>query len=100
MQTAPGFPGGGRLEGREAIVRFSQDFEAAWESVRYEITSPRIVHGAVVHGARWVVTGKESQIPVTLDFFAVARMDADRCAAARFFWNEDEALEYAAKDLS
>ena len=92
--TAPGFPGGGRFEGDRATA-FLADFTEAWESVLYEVIDPRLESGAVVHGARWVVTGRESHAPVTLEFFGVARMDGELVTSLIVFWEEAEALDHA-----
>ena len=95
LVTADSFPGGGRFEGRESVSAFAEDFEAAWEDIRYEVADPRMVEGAVVHRARWAVRGKESQVPVNLDVFGVVRMDGEAVASLELFWDEAEAVERA-----
>jgi len=95
LATAHGFPGGGRFEGKDKARNFLTEFVDAWDQVRYEVNTPRVVGGCVVHAARWVVRGKASQAEAELDFYGVARFEDDRVAALELFWTEEEALAHA-----
>jgi hypothetical protein len=95
VATAPGFPGGGRFVGREAAGNFLKEFVEAWDQVRYEIAEAKVVHGCVVHAARWVVRGRSSDTEVDLDFYGVARFEGELVSAIELFWTEEDATAHA-----
>jgi hypothetical protein len=95
LASAPEWPGGGVYEGADDANRFLRDFEEAWSSVRLEYSGTEVVNGRIVAQCRWLVEGKASGAPTSIEFFTVTTLRGELIARFDAFFTRDEALEFA-----
>jgi uncharacterized protein len=92
---APGLPGGGVHNGREAVRRHAEGYLDAWSEARVE-ADPRLAGNQLIARLRYTGTGRTSGIDVeTPEFGAVFDLRGDRISRVRQFTTYADALEAA-----
>jgi ketosteroid isomerase-like protein len=97
LATDPRWPGGGEFHGVAEIQRFTSQFLEAFAGVRFEETHQAETIGDWGHfRGRWVGQGLASQIETaSFEFSMIVRLVDGRIAEARYFFDTDEAREFA-----
>ncbi len=97
MATDRNWPGGGTYHGREEFKRFLEQFLEAFSKIRFdEVTEPEIVGSAPVFRGHWTGSGQASGIEASsVDFSVVFWSHDGRIDETRFFFDDEEAREFA-----
>jgi hypothetical protein len=95
-KTDPRWPGGGEFSGREAQMRFFEQFLDPWEKLRYErVGEPTALNGRMVERGAWIGVGRTTGIEGRLDFTVVTTFEDGLVKRLDFFISHDEALAFA-----
>ena len=97
MTTDPRWPGGGQYQSRDAFRHFLDQFTESFAWVKFEtVGEPRVAGRCGLFKGAWVGEGLTSGIETrSAEFTAVFTSDGERITEARFFFRDEEALEYA-----
>ncbi|MGZ5314974.1 MAG: nuclear transport factor 2 family protein [Solirubrobacterales bacterium] len=97
VRTDGRWPGGGVFQGREATMRFLEEFLDPWADVRYEPVGEPEPHGELLlQRGRWFAHGATTGLGGRIDFALVAEYREGRLSSAAFFLDYDEARAFAA----
>ena len=91
LVTDPGWPGGGRYEGRDAFKRFMGQFLEAFAEVRFEQDrEPEVIGRHALFRGAWFGTGAASRIPGESPHFSAVFSARDGMIDEVRFYLEDE----------
>lgn len=94
LSVAPDdWPEGGRFEGREAVMRQYARLLEEWGTHSMRIGGELTTGDWVVLSLIWDAEGRPSEAPISMTVVGTFRLESERIAEARFFWDFDEALE-------
>lgn len=98
LATDPGWPGGGRYEGKEGCRRFVDQFLEAFGGIRLEQVGPTEAIGrCALLRARWVGSGLTSGIEASSDEFSIVMLaDSGQIREMHFWFSERQARQTAA----
>jgi ketosteroid isomerase-like protein len=97
MVTDPTWPGGGEYPSREGFKHFLEQFTEPFSSIKFESQGEDRVVGryGILRGA-WVGAGLTSGIETrSAEFSVLFTSDGNAVTEVRFFFRDEEALEYA-----
>ena len=89
----PGWPEGGRFEGREAVIRQLTRVQEDWGHQSMEVLKERVERDWVVIEILWTVKGARSGTPGQVRVFAACRVEGSLIRELLYFWEWTDALE-------
>ena len=91
----PGWPEGGRFEGRDAVIHQLTRAQEDWLHQTMEVRRERAERDRVVIEILWNVKGAGSGVPGEVTVFAACRVEGQLIAELLYFWEWNDALEAA-----
>jgi ketosteroid isomerase-like protein len=91
----PGWPEGGRFEGRDAVISQLTRTQEDWASQAMEIQKERAGGDWVVLEILWTVEGKGSGASTQITVIAAARVAGALSGEILYFWDWNDALKAA-----
>ena len=89
----PGWPEGGRFEGRVAVIGQLRRVQEDWAEQTMEITREKAEGDWVVHEILWTVRGAGSGVSSQVTVIAAFRVERERIAEILYFWEWRDALK-------
>jgi ketosteroid isomerase-like protein len=89
----PGWPEGGRFEGRVAVMAQLRRVQEDWAEQTMEIAREKAERDWVVHEILWTVRGARSGVSSQVTVIAAFRVERERIAEILYFWEWRDALK-------
>jgi ketosteroid isomerase-like protein len=89
----PGWPEGGRFEGRVAVMAQLRRVQEDWAEQTMEIAREKAEGDWVVHEILWTVQGAGSGVSSQVTVIAATRVERERIAEILYFWEWRDALK-------